>query len=464
MRAPPKTFADYAAMAVCPILIMLAVGSLVFFLLEIGYGGSHTLELRWTLFWFVLAMVLVSRIAILRGYDAAGVYGVCLAAATSVMLMRYAAMNVLVWGLLALIWWATNKLTWDCTVIDDEVDASGEGLLRAARLDGGTRSAPAAAPVSPSRHAGIAVVRRPPGLPVGKPPPGKPRPVHGPGWQRWFGKSSADAKQPHAPGLWVIYFSLATVPLFGLGQALIPRGDGAGREYAFALFGLYLASALGLLMVSSFLGLRRYLRQRRLEMPATMSAAWIALGAALATAIMGVAILLPRPEANWSLTAMVDRLGDPRRISARPESRDSQPAADLGQAETNNEERGATATDSPETNQLSGGSVASNNAQISASGKAAGGQPQSGGRRQPPEKPRNPSNAPLVRRGAPQGARRLGCHLGRRETRRGDESRRTGPRSPEDLARARRVPRRSACAIGKGRLFKLAAVLATLWT
>src|SRR5271157_316563 len=134
-RRPNKTFADYAAIAVCPILIMLAVGSLIFFLLAIGYAGSHAGELHWTFFWFVLAMVLVSRIAIEKGSEHAGIYGLALAGATAFRLLQYIAFNLWMWLLLALIWWATNKLTWDCTVIDDEQDASGEGLLRAARLD-----------------------------------------------------------------------------------------------------------------------------------------------------------------------------------------------------------------------------------------------------------------------------------------------------------------------------------------
>ena len=107
---PSRTFADYAAVAVCPVLIMLAVGSLVFFLVEIGYAGSQLGKLRWTLFWFVLAMVLVSRIAIEKGSDYAGVYGVGLAAATAFMLSQYVGNHLGVWLLLGLIWWATNKL------------------------------------------------------------------------------------------------------------------------------------------------------------------------------------------------------------------------------------------------------------------------------------------------------------------------------------------------------------------
>ena len=43
--------------------------------------------------------------------------------------------------------------------------------------------------------------------------------------------------------------------------------------------GIYVASGLGLLLTTSFLGLRRYLRQRRLEMPVTMAPVWLLLGA-----------------------------------------------------------------------------------------------------------------------------------------------------------------------------------------
>ena len=50
--------------------------------------------------------------------------------------------------LLGLIWWATNKLTWDCTVIEDDQDASGEGLLQATKLD------PAGRPPAPDAASG----------------------------------------------------------------------------------------------------------------------------------------------------------------------------------------------------------------------------------------------------------------------------------------------------------------------
>jgi hypothetical protein len=366
LHRPSRTFADYTAVAVCPVLIMLAVGSLVFFLVEIGYAGSQLGKLRWTLFWFVLAMVLVSRIAIEKGSEHAGVYGVGLAAATAIMLSLYVGNHLGVWLLLGLIWWATNKLTWDCTVIDDDQDASGEGLLQATKLDPqGVPPAQNAIPgenspnqlvqcssetgrdafhhvpmqadsqgrggTRPYQHSDVhgEVAGSLPPVPERK-PPAKSKPAKPSWWKAMFGKRSAGASQPHAPGLWVIYFSLGALPVFGLGQGLFPVQDVAGRRYGFILLCVYLAAVLGLLLLTSFLGLRRYLRQRHLKMPPAMAATWVTTGSVVAVGILVGCILLPRPNADWSLTAMIDRLGDRPRES-------SQESKDEGQQEGSKE-------------------------------------------------------------------------------------------------------------------------------
>ena len=69
---PKKTAADYAAIAIGPVLIMGLVGSLAFFLMEVSYAGDYSGSVRWVLFWFVLASVLVSRISIEQGSAWAG--------------------------------------------------------------------------------------------------------------------------------------------------------------------------------------------------------------------------------------------------------------------------------------------------------------------------------------------------------------------------------------------------------
>ena len=90
----------------------------------------------------------------------------------------------------------------------------------------------------------------------------------------WFQKLLEPDRRPHAPGKWVIYFSLAALPLFGLGQWFIPVTNLGSRRFAFWMMAIYVASGLLLLLNTSFLGLRRYLRQRRLEMPLDMATTW----------------------------------------------------------------------------------------------------------------------------------------------------------------------------------------------
>ena len=70
----------------------------------------------------------------------------------------------------------------------------------------------------------------------------------------------------------------------------------------FSLLLVYVASALALLVTTSFLGLRRYLRQRRIEMPAPMAATWVGIGAVLIVIVMLLAALIPRPNAEYAIS------------------------------------------------------------------------------------------------------------------------------------------------------------------
>ena len=106
------------------------------------------------------------------------------------------------------------------------------------------------------------------------------------------------APVPHAPGRWVVYFSLVALPLFGIGQMLLPGGDTASRRAGFVFLFVYLAAAVGLLLTTSFLGLRRYLRQRYLPMPGVIAFGWLKFGAGVAAVVFLAALLLPRPGVN----------------------------------------------------------------------------------------------------------------------------------------------------------------------
>ncbi len=278
-----KTLADYLVIAVSPALIMTLVGSLVYFLLELFYQGNFTGRLHYILSLFIFAAVLVGRIAIEDGKERAALFALPLAGATMLAIVRFVefqgplgqASFIINFGLVALIWWCAHKLTWDCTMIDETEPGSGEGLLDAAGL-GEKTSRVAGVPPAPDADGTVA-----------------PR------------------DKPHAPGVWIVYFSLAALPLFGLGQLAIPVYQAGRRRYAFFLLAVYVASGLGLLLTTSFLGLRRYLRQRRLPMPMLMTSTWIALGCALIFGVMGLALLLPRPNAELAISQFPRLMGSP---------------------------------------------------------------------------------------------------------------------------------------------------------
>jgi hypothetical protein len=285
-KREPPTAADVIVMAISPALIIGLVGSLVFFLAEVFYAGRYEGRLLYTLFFFVVGAVLVGRVAVAVDRTRAWAYGGILALVTFLALRMWVeypedsamaplkdAINIV---LIGVVWWASNRLVWDCTSIDDKRRGSGKGLLAAA----GWEKRPG---VRPDIVEDVEEDER----------------RYQPGWRGWYQRfdqwQKSRAKKPHTPGLTVVYFSLAALPIFGLGQTLIPHDDPARRAFTFRLAAVYVGSGLGLLLTTSFLGLRRYLRQRKMRMPISMTATWMGLGAALIVGFVVIGALIPRP-------------------------------------------------------------------------------------------------------------------------------------------------------------------------
>ncbi|MEM7313761.1 MAG: hypothetical protein AAF497_11480, partial [Planctomycetota bacterium] len=282
------TFADYLVIAITPALIMLLVGSLVFFLLTAFYDGRYDGRLRYIFSLFIFAAVLIGRISIEEGKEQASIYGVALAGATWMTVSRFGDASPLgTASIIALVWFAAHKLTWDCTLIDEAEEAESGGLLQSAGFESATAS-----DLSPDQTLSRDT--------VANDEVAEKEEIESWGnlWDRWV----KNRKRPHSPGVWVIYFCLATLPLFGIGQWAISTSDMASRRSAFHCLLVYVASAMALLGTTSFLGIRRYLRQRKLEMPVEMAMTW-ALGAGgIVLAILLVASFLPRPRPAYSIT------------------------------------------------------------------------------------------------------------------------------------------------------------------
>lgn len=298
-----RTLMDWMIIAMSPVLIMAMVGSLVFFLVEVFYQGQYSDRLLYTLFFFVFGTVLIARISIEQGYSTAALYGIGLAVVTLLALQKFVdypsatlrafstVLNVL---LMAMVWWAANKLTWDCTHIDENQKTSGQGVLAAAGLDQDVSPVatdteqPSESPAEPSTSKKKKKAKADPEGLAGW-------------WARWQRHQEAKKRKPHTPGLWVLYFSLAALPLYGLGQSLIDPADTDRRQRVLVLMAIYVASGLGLLVTTSLLGVREYLRERGAKIPAAMTMGWLGLGAIIILVFLFVGVLLPRPhsETPW---------------------------------------------------------------------------------------------------------------------------------------------------------------------
>src|SRR5262249_38757335 len=118
-------------------------------------------------------------------------------------------------------------------------------------------------------------------------------------------------------GVWVVYFSLGALPLFGLGQSLIAVEDEGRRRAAFWLMTLYVGCGLGLLLTTCFLSLRRYLRQRKLRMPAAMTGMWLTAGGGLFVLSLAGGALLPRPAPEYPMLGFLDTAGSAKRKASK---------------------------------------------------------------------------------------------------------------------------------------------------
>jgi hypothetical protein len=321
---PRQTPADFVAIALSPALIMGLVGSLVFFLVEVFYktDGEWKGRLQWVLFFYVFGIVLAARVSMIADISGrAGMYGALLAFLTYLGLGLYVeypeevkdASWLINLFLVGVVWWCAYRLTWDCTNVDEQTDMSGEGLLQAAGLEAGQGQG--GQEVSPEEGSSAKPQA------AGRPPT----------WWERYRRYREEKQKRRTLGVWVVYFSLAAFPLFGLGQSLIPVVDEGRRRFCFWLMTLYVACGLGLLLTTCFLGLRRYLRQRRLQMPAAMTGVWLTAGGTLIVLLVAAGALLPRPSPEYLWLGVIDTPGSAKRQANRMALKGDSPGEGEGQ-------------------------------------------------------------------------------------------------------------------------------------
>ena len=287
MRSQPSnrlsaTAFDVVTAALSPALIIGMIASLIFFLVIAFYEGQYDVRLIVLLGLFTVAIVLIARIAIESGRMHANAFAVPLAIAAALAMMRFVTVSgplaPIGWliniGLLALAWYLADRITFDCTLLEEDREGVQGGLLQT--LGAAQRVAQEA---------------------------------------RESGKGATEAlkRAKHNPGVWVLYFALLAFPLFGLGQLAI--SDPAQRSVAFWLLASYLGCALALLMTTSLLAMRRYLRQRKVWMSSDITARWLASGTGLILAVLLLCMLLPLPGRSLGLIGWPVEIGSPEGLA-----------------------------------------------------------------------------------------------------------------------------------------------------
>lgn len=241
------------------------ISSLFLYITAVFYRGDYSLRMNWTLLFFTMGVVAVARLAIEQSRNYAIGYTLVLCAAGVTVIGRYAGSPTFAIILVALIAFTADRLVFDCTLIDDSIDASGSGLIDSGRMfvnkQMGNSDQPTKTDPNTSDEPQL--------------------------------KKKKSRRRTHQPGRTIMYFALAALPMFGIGELFSP--DEGAAAFARKCLAGYLFSALSLLMTTSFLGLRRYLRQRDVDMPTDVTASWLGGGLALVAGIIGVAFLIPVP-------------------------------------------------------------------------------------------------------------------------------------------------------------------------
>ncbi|MEL6108837.1 MAG: DUF4129 domain-containing protein [Planctomycetota bacterium] len=255
--ARPK-LADYAAVAVAPVLIFVMISSLANYFVMLFYSGGYGDRLWYLISMYTMGAVALGRIVIENDRSYSAGYAIALGGAMVFVMTRFAGQLPFSVGIVLLIGYLADRIVHDCTLIDYTVDASGEGLVdRAMDEANGIRKDDRDPEASETEKA-----RR--------------------------------RRKSHQPGRTVFLLALAAFPLFGLGQFMLSSNSNAWSR-AQLMLGLYLFASLSLLVTTSFLNLRRYLRQREVDMPTNVTVAWLAGGILMIAALMMTAFLAPMP-------------------------------------------------------------------------------------------------------------------------------------------------------------------------
>jgi hypothetical protein len=326
-----RNLTDYLIDVLTPVMLVIMVYTVIFFLLDIRaamdtqlyFREEQDFYLRVVAIHFIIGVVALNRLIARDGSDESIIYMFGLAGAIGLFVFSsqglYDAqvvsaesvlkgpwvMTLISMGIVAFIWWAVNRLTHECCVDENRV-AGDVGLFTGAARrwkqtlarnpDVNIPRRDAKQEKSLSETPFIELEAVDPLAFDPDAPPKKKRPVI----RSDFSKRLAG----HHPGISIFYFSVPALALFTAGLRTVYAAQiGSGRIdelINFLWWGewymlVYSVTALSLLMLTSLAGLREYFRGRRVKLPAGLGPFWIGLGAVIVAVVILGALQLPRP-------------------------------------------------------------------------------------------------------------------------------------------------------------------------
>ena len=300
-----NSITDYLVDFLTPVMIFVMTASFVFFLLDVRYVYTDQADfwLRWVAFFLLIGIVALNRLIARDGRAESILYLIALTASIGLYTVGTSRSVGSVarnfaddpWlatffnmGLVALLWWATNRLTHECCV--DENPSAGEiGLLTGTALR--IRQA-----IDSEARAAAPKLEKLPMIITNDLTPYDPSE-----WQKPEKKGPPPALEStrrlprRHPGISILYFSIPAMLVFAGGQRVLENGGDAMVRNGQYFIVIYTVAALLLLMLSSLGGLRGYFRERNVRIPAGIGPFWIGLGVIMVAMVVCGAHWLPAP-------------------------------------------------------------------------------------------------------------------------------------------------------------------------
>lgn len=314
-RFQKRTATDWLVDILTPIMVYAMVYSVVRFLLDVRFVYLSLQNTDWltsmneslfrmVAFMLIMGIVALNRLIVRDGHKESMIYTIGLVGAVGFYTLSTteavgsAAHNFMnsPWlatffnmGVVAGIWWATNRLTHECCV-DENMTAGEIGILT------GTARRIHNAVTQQHLHTATAKKNEPYILKMELEAydPLEPKKTE----RKKIDPGAPIKRLPRRhPGISIFYFSIPAMLIFAVGQWVLRNGDVDLAFRGQVCLIVYTVSALSLLLLSSLGGLRHYFIERNVRIPAGIGPFWLGLGFTMILIVILLAFKLPAPRA-----------------------------------------------------------------------------------------------------------------------------------------------------------------------